>query len=232
MDVVKLEGQVQVVASDVQEIIDAYSETPLRLNPSKCEIVCSNFDILNEYAVFKEFKRVKKDDLTLLGAPVQKGKAVDKALDIKITELKTVIGRLSFLPAHDALHLLRNALAMPKLLNILRVDPCSGNPRLTIFDDALRQGLSSILNVSLSDDHWLQASLLVQNGGLGMRSAGMLAFSAYSDSAAATLPRQNVILANSCSTTSESAISETLAIWKTLSRTEEPVLHQKSTRIS
>ena len=57
MDNAKL---VQVVASDVQAILDTYSETGLRLNPSKCEIVCSNFDILNEYPVFKEFKRVKK----------------------------------------------------------------------------------------------------------------------------------------------------------------------------
>ena len=66
----------------MQAIIDTYPETGLRLNPSKCEIICSNFDILNEYPVFKEFKWVKKEDLTLLGAPIQKGKAVDKALDI------------------------------------------------------------------------------------------------------------------------------------------------------
>ena len=68
IDDVKLKRQFQVVASDVKAIIDAYSETALRLNPSKCEIVCLNFDILN-------------DDLTLLEVPVQKGKAVDKALE-------------------------------------------------------------------------------------------------------------------------------------------------------
>ena len=109
MDDVKLEGQGQVVASDVQAIINAYSETGLRLYSSKCKIVCSNFDILNDYLVFKEFKRVKNKELTLLvrlRAPVQKGKAV-KALDIKITEIKTAIGRLSLLPTHDALCLLR-----------------------------------------------------------------------------------------------------------------------------
>ena len=39
MDDVKLEGQVQVVASDVQAIIDAYSEIGLGLNPSKCELL-------------------------------------------------------------------------------------------------------------------------------------------------------------------------------------------------
>ena len=103
MDDVKLDGQVQVVASDVQAIIDAYFDPGLRLNPSKCEIVGSKFDILNDYLEFKEFKRVKKEYLTHLGAPVQIGKAVEKALDIKITELKAAIGRLSLLPAHDAL---------------------------------------------------------------------------------------------------------------------------------
>ena len=38
MDDVKLEGQVEVVASDVQAIIDAHSEIGLGLNPSKCEL--------------------------------------------------------------------------------------------------------------------------------------------------------------------------------------------------
>ena len=47
--------------------------------------------------------------------------------------------------------------------------------------------------------------------------------SAYFASAAAKLPLQNVILANSCSTTSDPAVSKALAIWKTLSRAEEPV---------
>ena len=64
-------------------------ETGLRLNSPKCEIVCLNFDILNGYPIFEEFKRVKiKEDLTLLGALDQKGKAVEKALNMKITELK------------------------------------------------------------------------------------------------------------------------------------------------
>ena len=116
---------------------------------------------------------------------------------------------------------------MPKLRYILRMAPCSGNPQLTIFEDALRQGLSSILNVSLPDDQWLQASLPVQNGGLEVRSSGMLASSAYLASAAATLPLQKAILANSCSTTLDPAVSKALAIWKTLPRAEEPVAPRK-----
>ena len=111
---------------------------------------------------------------------------------------------------------------MLELLYILRTAPFSGNPWLTIFDDALRQGLSSILKVSMSDEQWIQASLPVQNGGLGVRSAGLLASSAYLASAVATLPLKNAILESSCSTTSDLAVSEAVAIWKILSRAEEP----------
>ena len=111
---------------------------------------------------------------------------------------------------------------MPKLLYILRTAPCSNNPRPSIFDDTLRQGLSTILNVSLSDDQWLQASLPVQKGGLGIRSSGMLASSAYLDSVAATFRLQNAILANSCCLNPDPAVGEALIIWKTQSLTVEP----------
>ena len=112
---------------------------------------------------------------------------------------------------------------MLKLFYILRTAPCSNNPRLSIFDDTLRQGLSTILNVSLSDNQWLQASLPVQKGGLVIGSAGMLATSASLASAAATLRPQNAILANSCFRNPDPAVGEALIIWKTQSHTEEPV---------
>ena len=68
------------------------------------------------------------------------------------------------------------------------------------------------MNVSLSDDDWLQVSLPVQKGGLGIRSAGMLASSAYFASAAAMLRLQNAILANSCFRNPDSAVGEALII--------------------
>ena len=75
------------------------------------------------YLIFKDFKRIRKEDLTILGVPILKGPAVDKEPANKISELVRAIGRLSLLHAHDALFLLRNALAMPMLLCILRTAP-------------------------------------------------------------------------------------------------------------
>ena len=51
-----------------------------------------------------------------------------------------------------------------------------------------------ILNVDIINDEWLQESLPVRNGGIGIRSAEMLAPFALFTSAAFTLQLQNEIL--------------------------------------
>ena len=78
--------------------------------------------------------------------------------------------------------------------------PCAGNPQLSTFDCVLCHELSKILNVEFNDSQWKQASLPVQIGGLGVRSACMLAPSAFVASAAATLSLQNAIYQNRCMT--------------------------------
>ena len=83
---------------------------------------------------------------------------------------------------------------MPKLLYILRTSSCAGNSLLSKFDNILRRGLSKILNIDVTDSQWTQASLPVQMGELGVRSACTLAPSAFLASAAVTLSLQNAIL--------------------------------------
>jgi len=114
--------------------------------------------------------------------------------------LEKAVDRFSFRHSLDAPVLLKNSLAMPKLLCTLRTSDCSDNPLLAQFDSTLRTALSGMLNVDLSDDQWTQASLLVRNGGLGIRSAQMLASSAFLASAASTLKLQQSILPPSIQT--------------------------------
>jgi len=64
--------------------------------------------------VFKQFIRVEKEDMMLLGAPVVRGKAQDTAMQQKIDELDRAVKRLSLLHAHDSLVLLKYSLSMPK----------------------------------------------------------------------------------------------------------------------
>ena len=82
--------------------------------------------------------------MTLLGAPILQGPALDKALKMKVDDLDRVVSHLKLLHAHDALVLLKNSLSMPRLLYILRTSECHCHPLLVKFDDTLRAGLSSI----------------------------------------------------------------------------------------
>ena len=76
----------------------------------------------------------------------------------------------------------------------LRASPCASHPLLSHFDALQRRVLGSIANCDLSDLHWIQASLPVRCGGLGIRSVDLLAPSAFLASAASTLPLQSSLL--------------------------------------
>lgn len=99
----------------------------------------------------------------------------------KVEALERLGERLKRLTAHDALLLLRNCFALPKLLYILRTAPCFHSTTLQSYDDCLREILSHVTNNHLESDSpaWEQATLPVGLGGLGIRSAVDVAPSAY-----------------------------------------------------
>ena len=57
--------------------------------------------------------------MTLLGAPVFKGKAQDKAIQDKIDDLTRAVERLKQLQTQDALVILQNSLAIPSTHAVL-----------------------------------------------------------------------------------------------------------------
>ena len=90
------------------------------------------------------------------------------------------------------------------------------------FDDTLRSGLSTILNIDLSEDQWLQASLPVRDGGLGIRSAQMLAPSAFLASAASTFQLQQSILPDTISSLEDASVESIEAQWVNMTDLPEP----------
>ena len=90
----------------------------------------------------------------------------------KKTGLLSLMGeRLQYIFSHDAILLLRNAFAIPKLLYLLRTSSCFLSTTLQCYDDELRKILCSIMNICLSEAAWTQATLPDQLGGLGIQSA-------------------------------------------------------------
>src|SRR5678815_4500350 len=69
------------------------------------------------------------------------------------------------------------------------------------YDTALRLGLSRILNLPLTEEAWLQATLPIKVGGLGIRSVSQLALPAFLASAAGTDRLQSTMLSNMASQT-------------------------------
>ena len=151
IDDLSMSSDLLKLAKDFETIIKAETSTGLKLNTTKCEIIMDDFTILDFFPIFKDLIRVPKDKMTLLGAPILQGEALDEALQIKVDELQKAINRLKLLWTHDALVHLKNIISIPKLLYLLRISNCYNHPLLLQFDIILKSGLSTILNVDFDE---------------------------------------------------------------------------------
>jgi hypothetical protein len=210
MDDLTIGGPESVVARDVDMVCVKGEEIGLRLNRKKCEFISASAQ--SSDPIFKDFIHLHVENAELLGAPLTAGPAMDHALTRRCDDLERAAGRLRLLTAHDALILLRASFSAPKMLHTLRASPCSSHPALEKFDSILRNCISHICNTDLSDLQWIQASLPVRNGGLGIRRVSSLAPSAFLASAAGTRHLQDKILPR-LQASPDSAVNQVLAVW-------------------
>ena len=214
LDDLTLGGDAETVISDIKNIEKSASALGLELNHSKSEVICSsNATRTLMKAAAITFKEIDMHQATLLGAPLQE-EGIDSALRVKNAELSQLVARLQFLPIHDSLFLLKNVLAIPKLLYILKTAPCSSSPELAAYDGLLRDTLTNLLNVDLNDNRWMQATLPVGEGGLGVRSAVGLAPSAFLASVMGTRETANLLLPARLRAIADISVAPTLAKWR------------------
>jgi hypothetical protein len=140
--------------------------------------------------------------------------ATEDILSTKITDLQRLGERLLLLEAHDSLCLLRSAFSIPKLMYVLRTAPCFLSPLLASFDRLQCSLLESICNIQMSDFSWQQASLPINSGGLGIRSAVMLAPSAYLALAAGSASITQAILPTTVDPSLPTIQTQALVEWK------------------
>jgi len=86
------------------------------------------------------------------------------------------------------------------------------HPSLATFDALLRRSIQHITNSDLSDSQWIQASLPVRDGGLGVRRVSQLASPAFIASAASTLSIQDDIR-NDCIKSDSEFFQSYLSAW-------------------
>ena len=126
------------------------------------------------------------DGFVLLGTPIGKGSFANKVLAERISKIEDVVRKLPDLQdSHVEFMLLRSCLGLPKFNFCLRTcKPEDAAPSYESFDGLLRDALNALLGSQVDDTQWLQASLPVSMGGLGLRNASPHAAGAYSTSLA------------------------------------------------
>ena len=108
---------------------------------------------LDDNSNLKEFKKISIENMTLLGAPIVVGPAaLDIVLKDKVVQLDNAIKRLKYLHSHDALMILRHSMSIPNLIYTLRTANCVNHLALLMFDEKLRERLTQILNIDLSNN--------------------------------------------------------------------------------
>jgi len=122
---------------------------------------------------------------------------------------------LKSIGSQDALILLRSSFSAARV-HLLRCSPSADHPLLNKFDGFLRDSVQQITNLDLSDMNmkWIQASLPVRDGGLGIRRVTSLALPAFVASAASTLSLQADILAG-CAVLDSNFLDSYLMRWST-----------------
>merc|ERR1712033_150472 len=91
-------------------------------------------------------------------------------IDSKQKALERMISKLYLIDPYQAFVLLKNSCAIPKLTYLLRSSPAYRHlDLLGDFDQLVKNALSLITNVDFFEDAWIQATLPVRSGGLGIR---------------------------------------------------------------
>ena len=182
------------------DIIKAAEELGLSLHNSKSENICHDAT-MQEILItaLPGALVVSPESACLLETPLGDVSSIDACLDGKIQALTTMGACFFHLYAHNSLILLHHSFAVPKLRHLLHTAACFLSNCLEQYDSVLRSITSSVTNIPLVQDEvaWIQASLPVRLGGLGVHHALQVAPSAYLSSLASTADLVSAILPTS-----------------------------------
>jgi hypothetical protein len=175
------------VFQDLESIISRSKDTGLELNFSKCELAVTSNDTEERNRILEQFnfiapeiKLLKQENTYILGCPLY-DTGLSKALEKRTSELDNMTTRMCHLPSHMAFYLMQRAFSIPKMNHLLRCTPCwRSKLKLKQYDNVLRQCVSKFCNVNLENDNsWIQATLPIKLGALGLRDVNKLCYPAF-----------------------------------------------------
>ena len=124
LDDITIAGNPSQVVEDILHIKNQADKIGVELNLAKCELISPSQT--SKETILQSFSGIQitpPEQATLLGTTLHEsmlGPMINKELEC----LRLMQTRLRNLPSQDGMFLLRNALAMPRVMYILRTAPC------------------------------------------------------------------------------------------------------------
>ena len=171
-----LAGPHQVVARALHRLTEEAAAIGLKLNPSKCELVLLSAPGSSsvDRSLFPNEIAVRPDgNFKLLGVGIGSHSYCASLTAKRVAKMAPLLAALGDLANPQiALPLLRQCASYGKVVYSLRSTPPEAHlDELLSFDKDIRRCFEGFSNTYPDDDAWLQASLSVRWGGLGLRSA-------------------------------------------------------------
>ena len=187
---------------DLQKVVDILTiQGPTRglfLNKKeyKSTVWCPGVPATDDDPLDRNIFRTKEPGIILLGSPIGSTQFIQQAVSKRTEKIREITDLLPLLEdAHTEFVLLRSCLSLPKIMYTLRtVDPTPHQAEWMGFDSITREALTRILGAPLDDIQWLQATLPVSMGGLGLRTAEDHGPGAYASSFLSSQPIRKKIL--------------------------------------
>lgn len=182
-----LGGSANTVLKDLETLIEQFKDIGLDLNFSKCELFMSDTlsvenknEIMSKFSVLApNIKTIDKKSLRLLGAPILE-ESFSAYIEDQQAKFESSTVRLLMLHSHVAFHIIKYCLFVPQLTYVLRCCPFWKHENLLVnLDTSIKNILSQILNCSISENSWTQASLPIRMGGIGIRKISSISLPAF-----------------------------------------------------
>ena len=188
-------GNIRSLAAIHDLLRDEGPALGLHLSSAKSSIWCGELDLSGD-PLHRGVPRASPDGFELLGSPIGSEAKILQVLDKRVERINTIIHNLHLLDdSQSEFALLRSCLSLPKFEYVARTThPSFHAPSMNRFDDMLREALGGVLGRPLTDSQWLQASLPVTMGGLGLRKASVHSPASYLTSVAHSLTLTSSIL--------------------------------------
>ena len=157
------------------------------MNYEKCEIAVlgtESDEVKNEIfgrfdSISNGIQRMNVKNEFLLGSPLTEA-ASTLCLENKTKDLMNLTEKLKQISSHSAYYLLRFSLTTPRLIFFLRGSPMWRNVSgLQRYDDVLKNSLETLFNLHLTEKAWIESSLPIKKGGIGIRHASDIALPCF-----------------------------------------------------